>query len=219
MKKAPGKKTSRALRVVLILIAALIFGYIYSLMYTAYLRSVYPREFYEYVEASSKEFGVPEQILFAVIRSESNFDANAVSGAGAVGLMQLMPTTFRWISDDVLGERLDASMIYDPKTNIRYGTCLLAWLHDYYGDWETVFAAYNAGVGTVNGWLEDRRYSDETGKLTYIPYDETRRFVTLTKKAVITYEKLYYSGRQGKLLAGDAGFVVFDDNSLAKEYR
>ncbi|HOA85731.1 MAG TPA: lytic transglycosylase domain-containing protein, partial [Bacillota bacterium] len=125
MKKAPGKKTSRALRVVLILIAALIFGYIYSLMYTAYLRSVYPREFYEYVEASSKEFGVPEQILFAVIRSESNFDANAVSGAGAVGLMQLMPTTFRWISDDVLGERLDASMIYDPKTNIRYGTCLL----------------------------------------------------------------------------------------------
>lgn len=195
MKKAPDKKTPRMLKIVLILTAALIFGYIYSLMYTAYLKSVYPREFYEYVAASSKEFGVPEYVLFAVIRSESNFDENAVSWAGAVGLMQLMPTTFRWLSDDMLGERLDASMIYDPKTNIRYGACLLAWLYDYYGDWETVFAAYNAGVGTVNGWLEDRRYSDEAGKLTYIPYDETRRFVTLTTKSVVTYEKLYYSGR------------------------
>ena len=142
---------------------------------TLNLKSVYPRDFGEYVSASSKEFGVPEQVLFAVIKSESNFDANAVSKAGAIGLMQLLPSTFRWLSDDVLGERLDSALIYDPETNIKYGACMLARLFDYYGNWDTAFAAYNAGMGTVNGWLGDSRYSDGDGRLTNIPYDETRR--------------------------------------------
>jgi soluble lytic murein transglycosylase len=197
MKKNSGKRPPLALRLTIILLAALLFGYLYSLMYTAYLKSVYPRDFGEYVSASSKEFGVPEQVLFAVIKSESNFDANAVSKAGAIGLMQLLPSTFRWLSDDVLGERLDSALIYDPETNIKYGACMLARLFDYYGNWDTAFAAYNAGMGTVNGWLCDSRYSDGDGRLTNIPYDETRRYVVLTGKAVMMYEKLYYSDLSG----------------------
>ncbi|HHT54828.1 MAG TPA: lytic transglycosylase domain-containing protein [Clostridiales bacterium] len=197
MKKNSGKRPPLALRLTIILLAALLFGYLYSLMYTAYLKSVYPRDFGEYVSASSKEFGVPEQVLFAVIKSESNFDANAVSKAGAIGLMQLLPSTFRWLSDDVLGERLDSALIYDPETNIKYGACMLARLFDYYGNWDTAFAAYNAGMGTVNGWLGDSRYSDGDGRLTNIPYDETRRYVVLTGKAVMMYEKLYYSDLSG----------------------
>ena len=195
MKKSSGKRLSPALRIAIILLAALLFGYLYSFMYTAYLKTVYPRDFGEYVSTSAREFGVPEQVLFAVIKSESNFDPNAVSKAGAVGLMQLMPSTFRWLSDDVLGERLDSTMIYDPMTNIKYGACMLARLYDYYGNWDTAFAAYNAGIGTVNNWLEDSRYSDGSGRLTYIPYDETRRFVILTGRAVMMYEKLYYADR------------------------
>ena len=70
MKKNSGKRPPLALRLTIILLAALLFGYLYSLMYTAYLKSVYPRDFGEYVSASSKEFGVPEQVLFAVIKSE-----------------------------------------------------------------------------------------------------------------------------------------------------
>lgn len=197
MKKNSGKRPPLALRLTIILLAALLFGYLYSLMYTAYLKSVYPRDFGEYVSASSKEFGVPEQVLFAVIKSESNSDANAVSKAGAIGLMQLLPSTFRWLSDDVLGERLDSALIYDPETNIKYGACMLARLFDYYGNWDTAFAAYNAGMGTVNGWLGDSRYSDGDGRLTNIPYDETRRYVVLTGKAVMMYEKLYYSDLSG----------------------
>ena len=88
----------------------------------------------------------------------------------------------------MLGERLDSALIYDPETNIKYGACMLARLFDYYGNWDTAFAAYNAGMGTVNGWLGDSRYSDGDGRLTNIPYDETRRYVVLTGKAVMMYE-------------------------------
>lgn len=174
-----------------VLLAALAVGIICETIHLAYRRAAYPREYSEFVSASAAEFGVPEAIIYATIKTESGFDADAVSYAGAVGLMQIMPATFRWLTDDMLREYLDDTRISDTATNIRYGTYMLSWLYDIYGNWETVFAAYNAGVGNVNKWLSDPRYSI-AGKLVRIPFDETRKYVKRQKNNVRMYERLYF---------------------------
>ncbi len=174
-----------------VLLAVLMVGLIYEAAQFAIRKASYPRDFSEYVAASAEEFDIPEAVIYATIKTESDFDDDAVSVAGAVGLMQLMPATYRWISDDMLGEHLDDVMISDPATNIRYGSYMLSWLYGIYGNWDNAFAAYNAGVGNVNSWLKDPRYSF-AGHLTNIPFEETRNYVRRQQKNVRTYEKLYY---------------------------
>ena len=78
----------------------------------------YQREFEEYVTKYSSEFDVPEALVYAVIRTESNFDPEARSNVGAIGLMQLMPDTLDWLSR-LLDEDNPTGEINDPETNIK----------------------------------------------------------------------------------------------------
>ncbi len=137
------------------------------------------------VRAASAEFGVPVPLILAVIHTESKFDANAVSDAGAMGLMQLLPDTFAWIRDEKLCEQARENEILDPTTNIRYGTYYLAYLTERFCDLRVVLAAYNAGEGRVTEWLED----DPT--LQRIPFPETRSYVDKVMRAKARYEKKY----------------------------
>ena len=143
------------------------------------------------MEAYAEQYGVPETVVYAVIKTESNFDSGAVSSAGAVGLMQMMPETFEWLTDEILFDHLESGMLYDPETNIKYGTYLLSRFYDRYGDWELVFAAYNGGVGNVDEWLEDPEYADGDGGLKKIPFKETRQYVKKVTDAWDMYERLY----------------------------
>ncbi|MBQ9080262.1 MAG: lytic transglycosylase domain-containing protein [Clostridia bacterium] len=187
------KKVKHAFIIIGIFIVALAVGLIYQHIYNIRQFDTYPQKYSEYVATASIEFNVPEQIIYATIKTESNFQPNAKSSAGAIGLMQLMPDTFEWLTDSMLCENLPPHFIYDPKTNIRYGTYMLSWLYDRFGDWETVFAAYNAGIGNVNSWLSDERYSSD-GKLTNIPFAETRGYVKRQLEHIKKYENLYYTG-------------------------
>ncbi|MBR5616419.1 MAG: lytic transglycosylase domain-containing protein [Clostridia bacterium] len=156
-------------------------------------RALYPREYSAYVEKYAKQYDVPQNLIYAVIRTESDFQADAVSAVGAVGLMQMMPSTFRWLSDDMLGEYLEDGMLYDAETNIRYGVYYLRRLYDRYGDWLTACAAYNAGSGRVDGWLKDSSLTNLQGDLVpeRIPIGETRIYVRKVKKAYQAYQRLY----------------------------
>ena len=156
-------------------------------------RIKYPKQYSTYVEHYAKAYDLPPHLVYAVVRTESNFDSNAQSAAGAIGLMQLMPSTFRWITDDVLRERLDDGMIYDPETNVRYGCLYLRRLYDRYGEWSAALAAYNAGPGRVDAWLDDPAMLDEAGRLdpTAIPTEETRRYVPAVLEAMRQYDQLY----------------------------
>jgi len=145
--------------------------------------------FEEYVLKYSAEYSVPEYTVYAVIRCESSFNENAVSHAGAIGLMQLIPSTFEWLCG-FTGEEPLTERLYDPETNIRYGTMFLARLYAQYGDWDIVHAAYNAGQGRVNQWLSDERYSED-GKLTNIPFKETKAYVEKVKRYKELYKRLY----------------------------
>ncbi len=181
-------------RVLVILVMALVaigIGFLGDHLLTVMEKGRYPREYADYVEVYARQYGVPETLVYAVIRTESSFDSGAVSSAGAVGLMQMMPETFVWLTDEILFDHLETGMLYDPETNIRYGTYYLSRLYDRFGNWETALAAYNGGVGNVDKWLEDPTLADGTGGLKRIPFKETRRYVKKVVDAWDMYERLY----------------------------
>lgn len=186
--------------VIIILLISVIFGILFDLVCTQIEYKIYPKEYGELVTKYAEEYGVPEHIIYAVIKTESGFDSSTVSAAGAVGLMQLMPETFLDIANNFLSEdAADERLLYDPETNIRYGVFYLSWLYDKFENWDTVFAAYNGGIGNVNEWLSDPEYSDDGITLKSIPKNsngsyETRNYVKKVNKALKKYDELYSDG-------------------------
>lgn len=155
---------------------------------------LYQQQYGEQVVKYAKEFGVEEPLVYAVIRTESGFRPEVESGAGAIGLMQLMPSTFDWLQERLDGEVIYASdALQDPDINVRYGTYLLSILLKRYENRETAIAAYNAGTSTVDGWLEDSGLSPDGKMLKSIPYEETSNYVDRVTHAYDLYQKLYYS--------------------------
>lgn len=146
-------------------------------------------DYRDLVEQYAEQYGIPSSLVFAVIQVESNFDANARSSAGAVGLMQMMPKTFEWLTGDShLREHLPASALLQPEVSIRYGTYYLHYLYQRFGqNWRTALAAYNGGEGNVTKWLQDPACSDGQGNLTYIPFEETRHYVEKVMRAEQAY--------------------------------
>lgn len=189
--KLDWKNPPKGVMIALIAVLAIGLGFLADFVITCFEKNAYPCEYAEYVEVYAEAYGVPEGLVYAVIRTESGFDSGAVSPVGAVGLMQLMPATFEWLTDDMLFEHLESGMLHDPETNIKYGTYCLSYLYDRYGDWELALAAYNGGLGNVDEWLENDRYADGEGGLKRIPFRETRQFVARVTDAWEMYDRLY----------------------------
>ena len=151
-------------------------------------KALHPTEYDEYVYKYSEEYELDPNLVFAVIKAESNFDPNAESNVGALGLMQIMPETFEWLQTYKNGEaNMDYTYLYEPEVNIEYGCIFLQFLLDRYTSEETAVAAYNAGFGAVDNWLIDENYSTDGETLYDIPYPETKAYV---KKVMLA--KYYY---------------------------
>ena len=161
-------------------------------------RRMYPREYAELVERYAFENSLPVELVFAVIRTESSFRADALSSAGAKGLMQITDETNDWIArmqGDVgwLEDAVASEELYDPETNIRRGCYFLAYLRETFGFDEEALAAYNSGVGRVRNWLEEPGMTDGDGRLivSKIPITETRNYVKKVLDAAAKYRELY----------------------------
>ena len=197
MRSARKQKNNYGLTVLVVLIISIIFGFLFDIAMMFVEKRIYPipEEYVPYVEKYAEEYGVPVNLIYAVIKTESGFDSSAVSRKGAVGLMQIMPTTFKWLTDDIMREYLGSGMLYDPETNIKYGTYYLSRLYNKFGDWDTALAAYNGGEGNVSEWLSNKKYSDDGVKLNTdkIPdeFFETRNYVKKVNKALKKYNELY----------------------------
>lgn len=171
--------------VALSLCVGIAIGYLWGLFETQ------PYKYYDHVTTYAEEYGVPEELLYGVIKVESNFDKDARSRVGAMGLMQMMPRTFEWLtSKEHLGEHLPVASLYTPKVSIRYGAYYLNYLYERFGDWNTVLAAYNGGEGNVSKWLKDEAYSDDGVTLKDIPFAETKAYVEKVNAAMENYEIL-----------------------------
>lgn len=159
-----------------------------------YYEAAYPLEYTATVERYADSNGVSPSLVYAIIRTESHFDAEAVSHAGARGLMQLMEDTFVWAQElDTEGfeKPLDTIELFDPEINVCYGTRVLRWLLEELSVPETALAAYNAGIGRVREWLQDPRYSADGKTLHTIPFPETAAYVQRVLSAQKQYQTLY----------------------------
>lgn len=117
---------------------------------------------------AAKKYGVDYELIQAVVAAESGFDAQAVSHRGAVGLMQVLPSTARYLGVKATAEQSVGQRLLNPHTNVMTGTRYLRYLNRIFdGRTELVVAAYNAGEGTV------RRSGNAIPK-----YRETQRYVT-----------------------------------------
>jgi soluble lytic murein transglycosylase len=150
-----------------------------------YLRARYPLEYDQLVRANARNRNLDPALVAAVIYAESRFDPNARSAAGAVGLMQVLPDTARFIARKTGGGDFVVADLRDPEINVRYGTWLLSYLRDYYdGDLSAALAAYHAGPGSVDEW--HRRGLG-------IAFPETRAYVREVERVKRIYEKAYGS--------------------------
>lgn len=181
----------RSIVILSILALSVLIGFLFQIISDRIDKSNYPQKYSEFVEKYSEEYGVPEYIVYSTIKIESGFDSSAESSAGAIGLMQLMPETFRYLMAD-MQEDYKADLIYGPETNIRYGTYYLSKLYLKYRNWDTVFAAYNGGETNVDGWLKDPECSEDGKTLDRIPFPETDKYVAKINRAIETYIRLYY---------------------------
>lgn len=201
--KLDSKKTS--IVIVIIIVISVLIGLGFQLVSDSFDQKRYPRPETVYVVAGgesvtlkqlverySEEYGVPEYVVYAIIRTESGFNENAVSSSNAIGLMQMKPSTFEWLLTKTK-EELSDETIYSPNINIKYGTYYLSYLYIKFKSWDLAIAAYNAGQGAVSGWLENLDNVDENGQLITIPKEETRNYVKKVKSAIEIYKRLYYN--------------------------
>lgn len=149
-----------------------------------------PKKYSKQVSAMAAEYCLDEDLVFAVIRAESNFRADAVSSSGAIGLMQLLPSTAAFMAISA-GEE-ETVDLFDAERNIELGCRYLSYLSKKFEDQDTLLAAYNAGEGIVRRWLSDPRYGGGGTMLREIPYRETRSYVKKVKKFYKCYKILYF---------------------------
>ena len=141
---------------------------------------IYKKDYEEYVQKYAQEYNVDENLIYALIKAESNFNSNAKSSKDAIGLMQLMESTAQdvckktdlQISSDELSEKL-----LEPDININIGTKYLSILIQKYGNIEIAITAYNAGIGTVDNWIEKGIINSDGSNVENIPYKETNNYV------------------------------------------
>ena len=155
---------------------------LFLLSVPACLKIIYPLRYNDLITHWASIYSLDPHLVAAVIRSESRFRTNAVSHAGAIGLMQITLPTGQWIAEqvDVTGFTEDA--LFDPELNIRFGTWYLRHLLDQFdNDVEAALIAYNAGPANLLRW--------RTGEGTIFP--ETAAYLTKVQRAWSGYRLFY----------------------------
>lgn len=159
----------------------------------------YPRPYSASVEAAAAEFDVDPLLIWAVMREESRYDPEALSYAGARGLMQVMPSTQTWIANQ-LEQNIPPGDAFTTEANIRMGAWFLSFLHDYFeGDSELVIAAYNAGAASVDSWQSDPLVSNRDDLLRWIGFGETREYLERVALSYQIYRELYTTENSERL--------------------
>lgn len=165
-----------------------------------YYRAGYPDTYREHVIRYAGENQLPPALVYGVIHTESRMRPSAVSHAGARGLMQITEDAYEWAKMRMGGDDTHYDDLFDPATNIRYGSYILRLLLDRFGDLATALCAYHAGAGNVESWLKRPEYSSDGCKVDKIPYRDTHWYVDRVLRAEKIYGRLY--ARQGGFTNG-----------------
>ena len=207
------------------LIILCILGFFYFLLFhvfdlkTVIMKQIYPQKYAEYVNEYAEQYGVDPLLIFAMIKIESNFNADAKSSSEARGLMQLMENTATEtaqkieeqeknlqsqevaVANHMQDENTEVSNhieegiqeLYEPEKNIQLGTYYFSSLLTQYQNTGIALAAYNAGMGRVNEWIEKGTILPDGSNLEAIPFQETNMYVRKVLNAYRIYQELYGS--------------------------
>lgn len=192
-------KSIKRLFVVLLIFVITIFLIMFGVIY--YATSEAHKPYMELINKYSQEYNIERELLFSVIKAESGFDKEAVSRSGAVGLMQLMPDTSKWISQR-FNEGYDAELIKDPDKNIKYGSYYLSYLIGRFKNVDFALMAYNAGPTNVQNWIDAEIIKGENEDRDNIPFNETKNYVKKIKNNYRLNKKVYdfyYDTDDGRL--------------------
>lgn len=179
----------RGLWALTLLLMALVFGGLLARQKLPYY--IYPVDYFEIISAEAESVGLDPYLISAVIKAESNFREDALSSAGAVGLMQLMPSTAEWLAAKG-GCEFELERLCEPEYNIRLGCQYLRFLLDYW-QWDVckALASYNAGQTNVARWLNEGIWDGTGENLADIPFNETQKYVDKVLRIYQEYQELY----------------------------
>lgn len=148
----------------------------------------YPLKYEYFILNSSAQFNVEPSLIASIINSESSFKKDSVSSKGAVGLMQIMPSTASMVAKQL---KLSEYDLFDEQTNIKIGTYYLSTLLSYFDDLNVAICAYNAGPTRVKSWLQNEQFSTDGKTLVNIPYVETQKYLANVLKNIKFYQNRF----------------------------
>ncbi len=154
--------------------------------------ALFPRLYWEDLKSNAEENNLDPFLVAAIVRQESEFRADAVSRARAMGLMQLLPKTGRVLARELKIKPYSTNRLMDPSLNLKLGTRYFRdRLDEFGGTAEYALAGYNAGPHRVHEWLGQGQYRDIHEFVESIPFTETREYVQAIKRNVMVYRRLY----------------------------
>ena len=169
---------------------------------------LYPLHYEKYVEKYSKQYNVESALIYAMILEESRYRSDAISWAGAIGLMQIMPATGRELARQLNIRRFRTSMLKIPEINIRMGTKYIGYLNSIFeGNAMLVSGAYNGGPGRMSRWLESKKIKDIDEFVEKITIRETRLHI---KKVINSYDNYIEIYGQPEIPAVNSALGVQD---------
>lgn len=163
-------------------------------------KKIYPDYYLSIIKDLSSKNSIDPYLVLAIIKAESAFELDIMSPVGAVGLMQLMPSTAAWIIETGMNRVVDfadwnESLLMKPEINLELGITYLRYLFDYFKQKICpAIAAYNAGPGRLNEWMKGGNQSNPDSFIETIPFLETKNYI----KKVINFYFLYsmiYTGQ------------------------
>lgn len=145
------------------------------------LKSEYNIEYENLIQSISQKNDIDYRFVCSIIKAESNWNPKAVSKKGAIGLMQILPSTAKWLAK-IISLEFEDEELYNPTINISLGVAYLAYLNEKYQDLNLVAIAYNAGEGNLDKWLQESKD---------IQFSETKKYVKRVEFNYKIYKLMY----------------------------
>ncbi len=153
---------------------------------------VYPKFYKPIVETQAKKYKLDPLVIYSIIREESRFGKNALSTSYAIGLMQIIPSTGKWIASKLNIKDFDVIMLFNPIINIEFGVWYVNYLNGLFsGNIDAIFASYNGGPGNGKKWFKEVEGKDRIEIIeNNIRYAESKEYVKKCLSSYYTYKNL-----------------------------